>query len=195
MRRSIKQNSIVLRITVPQALLASPTRLGCRLLALSGHHDRAEPCPLLRVKRTSCGDAPMSAYDPKRTSWRSRPSSLCSDAGCLNDRRPLFDFGFLKGAQSLGRLLLGGRNFIPLGFEFLTNARIAQRVHDCCTKPFDDGSWCALRGKQPLPYREIEFVQSRLAHCRDFWRCRCALFWPLRQALSQYRKPSAVMQP
>ena len=28
---------------------------------------RAEPCPLLGVKRTSSGRASMSAYDPKRT--------------------------------------------------------------------------------------------------------------------------------
>jgi hypothetical protein len=33
----------------------------------SGHHDCAEPCPLLGVKRTSCGPSLMSANDPKRT--------------------------------------------------------------------------------------------------------------------------------
>jgi hypothetical protein len=36
-------------------------------MALSGHHDRADPRPLSGVKRTSGGHAPMSALDPKRT--------------------------------------------------------------------------------------------------------------------------------
>src|SRR5262249_41027342 len=40
---------------------------GCLLLAQSGHHNRAEPCPLLGVKRTSGEHASMSAIDPKRT--------------------------------------------------------------------------------------------------------------------------------
>src|SRR5215472_13211325 len=42
----------------------------CLLLAQSGHHDRAKPCPLLGAKRTSIGRAPMSTFDPKRT-WAS----------------------------------------------------------------------------------------------------------------------------
>ena len=37
-------------------------------LAQSGHHDRAETCPLSGVKRTLIGHTAMSAYDPKRTS-------------------------------------------------------------------------------------------------------------------------------
>src|SRR5262249_25437044 len=39
----------------------------CPLLAQSGHHSRADPCPLLEVKRTSNERASMSANDPKRT--------------------------------------------------------------------------------------------------------------------------------
>jgi hypothetical protein len=38
----------------------------CPLLALSGHHDRAEPCPLSGVKRTSRLQSAISAFDPKR---------------------------------------------------------------------------------------------------------------------------------
>jgi hypothetical protein len=34
------------------------------LLAHSGHHDRAERCPLSGVKQTSSGRASMSAYAP-----------------------------------------------------------------------------------------------------------------------------------
>jgi hypothetical protein len=37
-------------------------------VAQSGHLDRAEPCPLLGVKRTSTAANPMSAFDPKQTS-------------------------------------------------------------------------------------------------------------------------------
>jgi hypothetical protein len=39
----------------------------CPLVAQSGHGDRAQPCPLLGVKRTSAAANPMSAFDPKRT--------------------------------------------------------------------------------------------------------------------------------
>src|SRR5262249_7865668 len=39
----------------------------CPLLALSGHLDPLNQCPLLGVKRTLCGRAAMSAFDPKRT--------------------------------------------------------------------------------------------------------------------------------
>ena len=37
------------------------------LLAQSGHHNRANPCPLSGVKRTSLGHSEMSAFDPKQT--------------------------------------------------------------------------------------------------------------------------------
>jgi len=36
-------------------------------MAQSGHPSRAQPCPLLGVKRTSQIKAAMSAFDPKRT--------------------------------------------------------------------------------------------------------------------------------
>jgi hypothetical protein len=39
----------------------------CRLLALSGHGDDADQCPLSGVKRTWAEGLAMSAYDPKRT--------------------------------------------------------------------------------------------------------------------------------
>src|SRR5215469_14569753 len=37
---------------------------GCPLLARSGRYDRADPCPLLGVKRTFGSRAAMSAFDP-----------------------------------------------------------------------------------------------------------------------------------
>src|SRR6516225_9820253 len=39
----------------------------CLLLAQSGHPDTLNQCPLLGVKRTLTGRAPMSAFDPNRT--------------------------------------------------------------------------------------------------------------------------------
>jgi hypothetical protein len=39
----------------------------CLFLALSGHHDRANPCPLSGAKRTFLQLASMSVIDPKRT--------------------------------------------------------------------------------------------------------------------------------
>jgi hypothetical protein len=42
----------------------------CPLLAQSRHADRRPGCPLSGVKRTSFGQAAMSANDPKRTSHR-----------------------------------------------------------------------------------------------------------------------------
>jgi hypothetical protein len=36
-------------------------------MAQSGHHDRAEPCPLLGVERTLQQLGEMSGFDPKRT--------------------------------------------------------------------------------------------------------------------------------
>ena len=47
----------------------------CPLLALSGHTDCAQQCPLLGVKRTSRFQSLMSAFDPKRTSdWVHLPA-------------------------------------------------------------------------------------------------------------------------
>jgi hypothetical protein len=40
----------------------------CPLLAQSGHHDCADECLLLEIKRTSEECGAMSVFDPKRTS-------------------------------------------------------------------------------------------------------------------------------
>ena len=52
-------------IPVPSLALIAPVSLS---LAQSGHRDALNQCPLLGVKRTLIGGAPMSAIDPKRTS-------------------------------------------------------------------------------------------------------------------------------
>jgi hypothetical protein len=51
-------------IPVPSLALIAAVSLS---LAQSGHRDALNQCPLLGVKRTSVGDAAMSAFDPKRT--------------------------------------------------------------------------------------------------------------------------------
>src|SRR5262249_14472949 len=43
------------------------TLVRCPLMAQSGHSSTEFQCPLLGVKRTSYGRAPMSAFDPKGT--------------------------------------------------------------------------------------------------------------------------------
>jgi len=53
----------------------------CPSLSQSGHHDRAEPCPLSGVKRTSLGLSEMSAYDSKRTSLIAAPCSQVLNSG------------------------------------------------------------------------------------------------------------------
>src|SRR5262245_60474008 len=55
-------------------------------LALSGHRFRLCECPLLGVKRKSPVRPTMSAYDPKRTSWR-RVDPQCSPLYCRGLRR------------------------------------------------------------------------------------------------------------
>ena len=60
------------------------------LLAQSGHHSRADPCPLSGVKRTAVAPSLMSAFDPKRTSGF---GLFLLDTGGLDDLCPLFGFG------------------------------------------------------------------------------------------------------
>jgi hypothetical protein len=49
-------------------LTSSSNRFRCQLLALSGHRDRVEECPLSGVKQTLKFKSVTSAFDPKRTS-------------------------------------------------------------------------------------------------------------------------------
>src|SRR5215469_13540077 len=47
-------------------------------MAHSGHPATEFQCPLLRVKRTLIGSAPISAFDPKRTFAGHQPNHLWS---------------------------------------------------------------------------------------------------------------------
>src|SRR5215472_1671896 len=107
-------------------------------------------CPLLGVKQTSDGRTPMSAFDPKRTLVIGCPLFRL-DAGRLNDRPPLLDFRLLVGAKRLRRLLFARRNFKALGFKFLTDVWIAQRIHGRSIELVDDVPRGIVRGKQRRP--------------------------------------------
>jgi putative ABC transport system substrate-binding protein len=53
------------------------------VLALSGHHDRAERCPLSGGKRTFGSASAMSANDPKRTSGNVPITAFCTSSPAL----------------------------------------------------------------------------------------------------------------
>src|SRR4029077_12548028 len=78
--------------------------------------------------------------------------SLRLNARCLDDRPPLLDFGLLVGAKRFRRLPFARRNFKALGFEFLTDVWIAQRIHDRSIELVDDAPRRTVRGKQRRPY-------------------------------------------
>src|SRR6516165_12200186 len=63
----------------------------CLRLAQSGHQDRAEPCPLLGVKRTSVRSVSMSDSDPKRTFFG---EYLSTKNRCWRERNKSIGFGF-----------------------------------------------------------------------------------------------------
>ena len=67
-RRRVRTRHTDLRWAAPiwsiSASLLCVGSFTCPFVAQSGHHDRAEPCPLLGVKRTSRGHASMSGYPP-----------------------------------------------------------------------------------------------------------------------------------
>ena len=53
------------------------------------------------------------------------------DARLFDDRPPLFDFGFLKCAWRLGRLLLARKYLLPKVGETPTHRGISKSFHDC----------------------------------------------------------------
>src|SRR5262249_11925862 len=68
--------------------------------------------------------------------------SLYLDVGGLDDRPPLIDLGFMKGAKSLRRLLIQRCNFLPQIGEPLTHCRVGQTFSHGSVEPHDD----VLRG-------------------------------------------------
>src|SRR5262249_5483369 len=87
------------------------------LLALSRHHDRADPCPLLEVKRTLRGHPQMSAFDPFPTLsdhvGLARPrcrSLLCSVGTSRRGTRCTVSF---RSASSFHREILSMSESMP----------------------------------------------------------------------------------
>ena len=127
----------------------------CPLLAQSGHCHRAERCPLSGVKRTSMSGNPMSAFDPKRTSWL-RFSVLQSDAETPFRRSPIPDvIAFWRGL-SLGRRRCDGASscrelqLLPLARS--RRARSSRRCRLLACANFGDtpATWrCSPRSVAP----------------------------------------------
>src|SRR5262249_48329539 len=112
-----------------------------------------EACPHARRDMAGTGAAPARGRKGLRggfiTSavYRLEGCLLRLDADRLHDRPPLFDLGFLIGAQRLRRLLLARWNFKALCCEFVTHVWVAQCVHGRAVELVDDVLWRALRGK------------------------------------------------
>jgi hypothetical protein len=64
--------------------------------------------PLLRRKQKS-----IRGLASRKRATRRHRNLLRFDVGRLNDRPPLLDFGIVKCAQRLRRLLVKRRNFLP----------------------------------------------------------------------------------
>ena len=100
---------------------------------------------------------------------QSQCRSLRADAGRLDDRPPLLDFGLLQRGERLRRLLLAGNNIVSELLEPL-----AQR---CVAQSFDDGGiefsnyrrWCSFGRPNRVPHRSMERGQTRFIHC---WNVR-----------------------
>jgi hypothetical protein len=60
--------------------------------------------------------------------WVRLLGSLRLDASCLDDRPPLFDFGFLQGGERLRCLLLATWNFHALFSNPLPHSRVGLAV-------------------------------------------------------------------
>src|SRR5450755_2059826 len=91
---------------------------------------------------------------------RGEVGSFHLDARGLDDRPPLFDLGFLVGAQRLRGLLLGWINLLPDLGEPLLHRRIGQAFHDGLVEFGDNVLRRAFRYPHPVPYRQIEVRQS-----------------------------------
>src|SRR5229473_7339408 len=69
-----------------------------------------------------------SVRPPAAGSWVGALFGL--NAGCLDDRPPLLDLGFMKGAEPLRRLLFARRNLLAEVVESLVHSSVGQRCHD-----------------------------------------------------------------
>src|SRR5258708_7347657 len=85
-----------------------------------------------------------------------RKVSLPLDVRRLDDGPPFLDFGLLKRAERLGRLLVAGRNLLPEVGEQSTCRRIVQGIPDRRVQLGNDGLGRALRRPKSLPVRGVQ---------------------------------------
>src|ERR1700694_2589276 len=83
------------------------------------------------------------------------PPSLGLDVSGLDDRPPLFDFGFLQRAKGLGRLLLARETFLTKIGEPRTHRRVGQGINNRSIELGDDGHRRTLGYPKCLPSRHV----------------------------------------
>src|SRR5262249_42109121 len=89
-------------------------------------------------------------------------SYLRPDAGLLDDRPPLLDFGLVQGAERLRPLLLGRKNLLADIGEALAPRRLRQSSNHGGIELLDDVLRRALGRPKSVPVGKIEAGQSRL---------------------------------
>src|SRR5262245_26268914 len=90
------------------------------------------------------------------------------DVRGLDDRPPLVNFGLVKGAERLRRLLLAGKNLLPQVGKPRAHGGIGERLDDHSIELGDYVGRRALGRPQTMPKRRIERGSSRLEMRQDF---------------------------
>src|SRR5215471_17802528 len=97
------------------------------------HGVRARARPHLQkesaLARASAG-WPITSTRPRRRSGRRGNVSFASNVRGLDDGPPLLDFGLLKGAERLGRLLVRRKNLLPKVGKTFNCSRVSQGVEN-----------------------------------------------------------------
>src|SRR5262249_39989704 len=88
------------------------------------------------------------------------------DVRRLDDRPPLLDFGLVKGAERLWRLLLAGKNLVPQIGKPGAHGGIRKCLNDRSIELGDYVGGRALGRPQTMPKRRIERGSSRFV---DGW--------------------------
>src|SRR6266436_10282892 len=85
-----------------------------------------------------------------------------SNAGRLDDRPPLLDFGSLQRIECLGRLLLARNDLLTELGKPLADRRFGERTHGRGVEPGDDILRRTFGGKQRTPDGTVESGQPGL---------------------------------
>src|SRR5262245_12979781 len=95
-----------------------------------------------------------------------QPDLFSRDVRGLDDRPPLLNFGLVKGAERLRRLLLAGKNLLPQVGKPRARGGIGERLDDRSIELGDYVGGRALGRPQTMPKRRIERGSSRFV---DGW--------------------------